>query len=91
MQQFPGMYRTWSMDREASGMQALAKELKQSHDSVQHIVSTVNSNLWKRYEKESWIKHWQQPELASTLHCGPLYLPLGQNNSKDDDPRLRYD
>ena len=62
-------------------MQELAKQLKESNDSVQNIVSKINKNIWDKYDDSS-IHRSQQPQATDMrLNCGPLYLRRGNLKS----------
>ena len=55
-------------------MQILAKNLKESEESISNIMETTSKELWGMYENDPSINIAQQTETVSRLHCGPVYL-----------------
>ena len=62
-------------------IQILAKNLKESKESLSNIMETTSSELWAMYKEHPSVDIAQQTETVSRLHCGPIYL-----HPKTDSP-----
>ena len=70
-------HRKDDKERGSVWMQELAKELRESNDSVQNIMDAVIQKIYRKYIRNFKPKRKiQQPETISRLVCGPLHLQV---------------